>query len=182
MTEGGERERRERKVDSRETRQCSPPMRDARAVALRALSEIQAGRREGGRRTGTEVLSEALLSSNLSPKDEARATELVYSAIRRRLTLDWIIEEFSGVTVTRIQPRLLDVLRLGALQLVFMESVPDYAAVDESVKLASTTVGRKAAGFANSPMMAILSKAPIIPRTVPKSPSSGATVATTANG
>ena len=39
----------------------------------------------------------------------------------------------------------------------------------------------KAAGFANSPMMAILSKAPIIPRTVPNSPSSGATVATTAS-
>ncbi len=149
--------------NSKRERKRSPARPDARALALEVLSAMPRGGRRGVSRTATEILSGALLSSNLSPQDEARATELVYSTIRRRLTLDWIIEKFSGVPVTRIQPRLLDVLRLGVLQLVFMESVPDYAAVDESVKLASAAVGRKAAGFANSVLRKVASRASSIP-------------------
>ena len=59
MTEGGERERRERKVDSRETGQSSPSMRDARAVALEVLSAMRRGAPKERSGTATEILSEA---------------------------------------------------------------------------------------------------------------------------
>ncbi len=91
------------------------------------------------------------------------ATELVYSTFRRRLTLDWIIEKFSGVQVRRIERPLLDILRLGVLQLVYTGSVPGYAAVDESVKLARAVPGRKAAGFANSVLRKVAGSAASIP-------------------
>jgi 16S rRNA (cytosine967-C5)-methyltransferase len=123
---------------------------DARALALRVLSLAHGRDETGKQRPATEILSECLLASGLSRRDEALATELVYSTLRRRLTLDWIIETFSGVPVKRIEPPLLDVLRLGVLQIVYVESVPKYAAVDESVKLAHAAGGKKAAGFANS--------------------------------
>lgn len=111
----------------------------------------------------TEVLSEALNTSGLSRLDEALATELVYSTLRRRLTLDWLIEKFSGVGTRRIEQSLLNILRLGVLQLLYMESVPDYAAVDESVRLARARLGARAAGFANSVLRKVAASASSIP-------------------
>ncbi len=138
-------------------------LKSARALALRVLSSARGWGEKGGRGTAAEILSEALLASDLSRRDEALATELVYSTLRRRLTLDWIVEKFSGVRVRRIEPRLLAILRLGVLQLVYMRSVPAYAAVDESVKLALAAVGKKAAGFANSVLRKVAAQASAIP-------------------
>ncbi len=130
-----------------------------------ALDVLFLSRREGvkGRRSVTEILSEALGEIHPPGRQEALTTELVYSAVRRRLTLDWIIEKFSGVPLERIEPLLLDILRLGVLQLVYMESVPDYAAVNESVRLARVTSRRKAAGFVNSVLRKVAARRADIP-------------------
>jgi 16S rRNA (cytosine967-C5)-methyltransferase len=130
-----------------------------RALAMEVLCAAENSRD----RSVTEVLSEALNTSALSRLDEALATELVYSTLRRRLTLDWVIEKFSGVKVRRIEQPLLDILRLGILQLLYMETVPDYAAVDESVELAGRMLGPKAAGFANSVLRKVAASASSIP-------------------
>jgi len=122
----------------------------ARLLAVDVLSLVRGhGELETGK-SASDILSQALLASGLSRQDEALATELVYSTLRRRLTLDWIIEKFSGVEPRRIQPWLRDIIRIGVLQLVYMGGVPEYAAVDESVKLARAALGGRAAGFANS--------------------------------
>lgn len=135
----------------------------ARALALRVLSLVH-GRGEGpGERSATEILSDVLIESGLPRREEALATELVYSTLRRQLTLDWIVERFSGVKVERIEPRLLDVLRLGVLQLVYVGSVPGYAAVNESVELGVAVAGKKAAGFANSVLRKVAAKASCLP-------------------
>ena len=136
---------------------------DARGLALRVLSLATGSAETRDYRTATEILCEALEKSRLSRREESLATELVYSTLRRRLTLDWIIEEFSGVELRRIEPRLLDILRLGVLQLVYLGSVPEYAAVDESVKLARAAVGKKGAGFTNSVLRKVAARASSIP-------------------
>ncbi len=130
-----------------------------RAIAMEVLCAAE----KAGERSVTEILSERLDKSRLSRRDEALATELVYSTLRRRLTLDWVIEKFSGVKVRRIGEPLLNILRLGILQLLYMESVPDYAAVDESVELARRMLGPKAAGFANSLLRKVAASASSIP-------------------
>jgi len=145
------------------TAETGGKMSSARALALQVLSSLRDRAQKGRHRTATEILSEALVASNLSRREEGLATELVYSTLRRRLTLDWVIEKFSGVKVRRIERRLLDVLRLGVLQLVFMARVPEYAAVDESVKLARATGGKKASGFANSVLRKVAARASSIP-------------------
>jgi 16S rRNA (cytosine967-C5)-methyltransferase len=136
---------------------------DARELAFHVLSEMSRSGHKKDRPSATELLSHAIETSDLSRHDEALATELVYSAVRRRLTLDWVIEKFSGVEIKRIEPTLRQILRLGVLQLLYIRSVPEYAAVNESVQLARSVLNKKAAGFANAVLRKVPSDASAIP-------------------
>ena len=89
--------------------------------------------------------------AGLDPRDRAFAQRLAYGAIQRRATLDHLIDALSDRPLAQIDPPLLDALRLGVFQLAFLDSVPDRAAVDQTVELAKEA-GRGAAGFANAVM------------------------------
>jgi len=76
--------------------------------------------------------------------------ELVLGVLRHKLRLDHTIGEFSRRGLDSVDTVALCILRLGLFQLMFMGSVPDWAAVDESVRLASEVRGKGAAGFVNA--------------------------------
>jgi 16S rRNA (cytosine967-C5)-methyltransferase len=82
--------------------------------------------------------------ARLDSDDRAFAQVLAYGTIQRRLTLDHVISELSDRPLGRLDPPLLDALRVGIYQLLFMDSVPDHAAVAETVELAKAAKG---AGF-----------------------------------
>jgi 16S rRNA (cytosine967-C5)-methyltransferase len=82
--------------------------------------------------------------AGLSAQDRAFAQRLAYGTIQRRATLDRVIASLSARPLAKLDPPLLDALRLGVYQLLFMDSVPDHAAVAETVELAKATKG---AGF-----------------------------------
>jgi 16S rRNA (cytosine967-C5)-methyltransferase len=82
--------------------------------------------------------------ARLSPADRAFAQQLAYGTIQRRLTLDHVIGRLSNRSLERLDPPVLDALRIGVYQLLFMDSVPDHAAVAETVELAKAAKG---AGF-----------------------------------
>ena len=84
----------------------------------------------------------------VKPTEERLAAELGYGTIRHRSRLDWLAEHFSERRKSRIDPPVLNVLRLGLYQLLFMPSIPPYAAVSESVDLAKKFAPR-ASGFVN---------------------------------
>ena len=65
--------------------------------------------------------------------DRSLATELIYGCVRRKLTLGWLIERYSRFRLPSDVKVLLD---LGLYQLLYLDRVPDYAAVNESVRLA----------------------------------------------
>jgi 16S rRNA (cytosine967-C5)-methyltransferase len=79
--------------------------------------------------------------ARLSSADRAFAQQLCYGTIQRRLTLDCVIGRLSDRPLERLDPPLLDALRIGIYQLLFMDSVPDHAAVAETVELAKATKG-----------------------------------------
>src|SRR3954465_7294880 len=79
--------------------------------------------------------------ARLSPADRAFAQQLAYGTVQRRLTLDHVIAQLSDRPLAKLDPPLLDALRIGTYQLLFMDSVPDHAAVAEAVELAKTTKG-----------------------------------------
>jgi 16S rRNA (cytosine967-C5)-methyltransferase len=86
--------------------------------------------------------------ARLDPRDRAFAQRLAYGAIQRQRTIDHVIGELASRPV---DPAVLDALRLGVLQLGWMDSVPDRAAVDQTVELVKAESPR-AAGFANAVM------------------------------
>ncbi len=64
------------------------------------------------------------------------ATTLVFGTVQRRRTLDYVLARLSSRPLERLEPAALAALRLGAFQLLFLDRVSDYAAVDDSVELA----------------------------------------------
>jgi len=85
----------------------------------------------------------------LAPRDRALAMRLAYGAVQRRATLDHVIEALAGRPVERLEPGVLAALRLGVLQLAFLDRVPAHAAVGESVELAKAA-SRAGAGLVNA--------------------------------
>src|SRR5205085_2359157 len=79
--------------------------------------------------------------ARLGRSDRAFAQQLTYGTVQRRLTLDYVIAAVSARPLAEIDPPVLDALRLGVYQLLWMGSVPDHAAVDETVELAKSAGG-----------------------------------------
>jgi len=70
------------------------------------------------------------------PRDRGLVTELVYGVLRRRGTLDLCLAPHLRRPPARLDPEILRILRLGAYQILFLDRVPDHAAVNEAVTLA----------------------------------------------
>jgi 16S rRNA (cytosine967-C5)-methyltransferase len=95
------------------------------------------------------ALAATLRERGLRGPDAALATELVYGTLRNRLCYDAVIGTCADRDVARIDPPLLEVLRLGAHQLLGMHVAP-HAAVATSVDLAVEVAGRRPSGFVNA--------------------------------
>lgn len=74
--------------------------------------------------------------SSLSPEERASLTALLYTTTERRYTYDYYISSIAKRSLSDIDMHTLNILRLGMCQIVAMEAIPDYAAVNETVKLA----------------------------------------------
>jgi 16S rRNA (cytosine967-C5)-methyltransferase len=86
----------------------------------------------------------------MSPEDRGLATELVYGVLRRQARLDRALGALAPRGLDRLDPRVRIALRLGAYQLLFLDRVPAYAAVDDAVEACKRVGGRGVAGFANA--------------------------------
>lgn len=118
-------------------------MNTSRQIALKILYEVDF---EGA--YSNLALKEGLKYSELSTLDKGFVTQLVYGVISRRRTLDCIITKFSSVKLSKISDYVLEILRIGIYQMIFMDKIPDSAAVNESVKLAQKYAYRSK-GFVN---------------------------------
>jgi len=116
----------------------------ARRLAFRVLRAVG----ERGAYANLE-LERALRTANLDRRDAAFVTELVAGTCRLAGTYDRIIQAASGRPADRLDPAVLDVLRLEAHQLTSMR-VPSHAAVASSVDLAALEVGERVAGLVNA--------------------------------
>lgn len=91
------------------------------------------------------------------PKSPAFVRELVYGVLENKLLLDHYIEQLVPHGTGRIKNSELTVLRMGLYQLTYMQSVPEYAAVNESVNLAKKYCRGKAA-FVNGVLRSYIRK------------------------
>ena len=95
------------------------------------------------------VLPALIRRARLDSRDAGLATELTYGALRGQGFYDAVIARVAGRPLDRIDPPVLDVLRLGAHQLLATR-IPGHAAVSETVGLARERIGSGPGGFVNA--------------------------------
>ncbi|MBU6347495.1 MAG: hypothetical protein KGQ38_02645 [Actinomycetales bacterium] len=101
------------------------------------------------------LLPTACSRANLTTRDAAFATELTYGTLRRQGSLDAVINACASRLDIDIE--VLDILRLGAYQLLFLRT-PAHAALNESVSMARSQVGTSVTGFVNAILRKISEK------------------------
>lgn len=118
---------------------------DARRAAMRILKDL-----ESRTAFAEPLLDGALSRAEADPRDKALCTSLVYGVLRMRSGLDLHVAAASGRPVSKIDPKTLALLRIGAYQLLYMDRVPNHAAVDSAVKAARESGIAHASGFVNA--------------------------------
>jgi len=104
----------------------------ARQIATALLNRFDPKRNYAG-----PILNKLLQQTN----ETQRATDLVFGTIRNRAAIDKVIAEFSGRSVERIQPELLNIIRVASFELIYCPQTPEYSIVNEAVKFAKTVAG-----------------------------------------
>jgi len=124
----------------------------ARAAAYRSLMLC-----ERDKKYSNLEIDSAIKRCSLEGPEKGLFTALVYGVIERRITLDYIIGKLSSKPVFEIDPEVMTLLRLGLYQLIWLDRIPDSAAVNETVVLAKRNAPR-AAAFINAVLREFLRK------------------------
>lgn len=117
---------------------------DARTTALSALI---ACRKQGAWADG--VLKEYIVRDRLDRRDAALASRLCYGVLQNRMLLDHYISHCLNGSIKKLQPIVLDILRLGFYQIMLMDKIPVSAAVNEAVEQTKKYANRSASGLVN---------------------------------
>jgi len=122
-----------------------PRVGPARTAAYRAL--VDADRRHG---FADRRLRELFEESTLPRADRALATRLVQETLRRRGELDFRLARMMERSVSSVPVQVMEALRIGLLQLLYLDRVPAHAAVNDSVNLVHNAGYPEFAGLANA--------------------------------
>ena len=109
------------------------------------------------------LLDRALARCSFDSRERALTVELTYGVLRRLATIDWRLEPVLDKPLLRLPVAVQMTLRLGAYQLLFLDRIPQSAAVNESVNLARAfagTVGRDWSGLVNAVLRGLLRHPP----------------------
>lgn len=93
--------------------------------------------------------------NSLLKKDKNLCNNLIFGVLRHRESIDWIIKAFSNTPIEKIKSKPLYLLRLALYQIIHLDRVPVFAAINTAVEIGKKKCGRQTAGFIN----AILRKA-----------------------
>lgn len=125
--------------------------RGCRELAVEILLKVET------RKAYADILLDHLLKRTALPaRDRALLTQLVYGTLRWRGRLDWHLNRSLSRSLAGTKPYLKNLLRLTLYQLLFLDRVPAYAAVNEAVELAKKRGGEKAGGLVNAVARALL--------------------------
>ncbi|MGH7646649.1 MAG: 16S rRNA (cytosine(967)-C(5))-methyltransferase RsmB [Gemmatimonadaceae bacterium] len=136
-------------------------MSGSRAQGTHVLHEVGGGAVTESRRVAADLCADLRQGELLDPAFERRAPrldardrrwtkELVYGMLRRRSIIDAYLDARVRGGLARLDPDLIDLLRLGVDQLLYMGSVPPYAAIAQTVELAKQRHGMGASRLANA--------------------------------
>lgn len=131
----------------------------ARKAALFTLSAI-----EQNDAWANGALKKEIAKAGLDRRDAALATRLCFGTLQHRMLLDFYLQAFSNIKLSKMEPRVRNALRLALYQILFMERIPSSAAVNETVSLTRKYAKNpRAAGMVNGILRSILRSAKELP-------------------
>lgn len=133
-------------------------MINARKLAVMALCKV-----EEDASYSNIVLNELFSQNALTEKDKSFVSALFYGVLDRKITIDYYINSVSKVKVKKMNPLTKQAIRIGVYQLVYMEKVPDSAAVNESVNIIKHSNEKRNLGFVNGVLRTISRQTPALP-------------------
>lgn len=117
----------------------------ARLTALRVLESC---RTHGA--WADAALKAQLSRDGLTGPDAALCSRIVYGVLQNQMLLDFYLAAYCSQKPDHLQPPLLNILRMGAYQILYLDKIPDSAAVNESVELAKIMKRGQASGLVNA--------------------------------
>jgi 16S rRNA (cytosine967-C5)-methyltransferase len=129
---------------------------EQRKASVRFLGAEILGKVDSRKAYADVLLDQALKAGSLNERDRALLTELVYGTLRWRGKIDAQLSPQLRRPLLKSDPLIRNLLRLTCYQLLFLDRIPDYAAVNEAVELAKTYSGKKTAGFVNGVLRSFL--------------------------
>lgn len=99
----------------------------------------------------------------LETRDKALVKRLAEGCIEQKLKLDYVIRTYSGTPFRKIKPVILNILRMGIYQILYMDAIPDSAACNEAVNLAVDKGFRGLSGYVNGMLRTIAREKEHIP-------------------
>lgn len=103
-------------------------------------------------------LNNEINKSNLTDKDRALLTELVYGTIKYKYSIDTILRKFVTSGIDHIEPVILNILRIAIFQINYLDKIPEFAAVNEAVQLSKTKKSIGASKLVNGVLRNFLRK------------------------
>lgn len=118
-----------------------------REIALKTLYKI-----ENDKTYSNLALDELIKQNknNLQSRDIGLISEIVYGTVSWKLTIDEIIKKYSSIKMKKISLWILNILRIGIYQIIFLDKIPKSAAVNESVNLAKRYGHKGSSNFVNA--------------------------------
>ncbi|MFT3654758.1 Ribosomal RNA small subunit methyltransferase B [Bacillus sp. B01(2024)] len=116
---------------------------NVRELALEALEKL-----EQNQAYSNLLLTSVIKTNTLSDQDRGLLTELVYGTLQNKIALDYILKPFIRKP-NKVKPWVIQLLRLSAYQMEYLEKIPDRAAIHEAVEIAKKRGHKGIASFVN---------------------------------
>ncbi len=109
------------------------------------------------------ALASELAKADLSAQDKGLATAIIYGVLDRNITLEYVLKGYIKTPLKKVQPITLMALKCALYQIMYMDKIPESAAVNEAVKLIKASRERHNAAFLNAVLRNILRGNIILP-------------------
>lgn len=123
---------------------------NTREIALKVLIDIDK------ENAYSNIQLNKKINKDMDNRDQNLVRELVYGVIENKLYIDYVISNASKIKLKKIHPNILEILRMAIYQILFMDKIPDRAAVNEAVKLSRKYGHKGTIGYVNGILRAII--------------------------
>ncbi len=134
-------------------------MVNSRKIAVKALLKIE---KDGSYSNLT--INSIFKDLEISREDKAFVTALVYGVLERKITLDYVLQNHIKTPLKKVSQFSLAVLRVALYQIMFMDKIPQSAAVNEAVKIIKNSKESRNSGFVNAVLRNILRNENLLPK------------------